>query len=92
MCFLKLLLLFIYSIHVFSLHWSCRLGGVPVDFEEVHLDSTVQHIDNVQEAITSIKRNGVAIKGILFMFFILIKPKLLQIQSNNFFLKNSFEF
>lgn len=40
-----------------------RLGGVPVDFEEVHLDSTVQHIDNVEEAITSIKRNGVAIKG-----------------------------
>ncbi|GFU18659.1 isocitrate dehydrogenase subunit gamma, mitochondrial [Trichonephila clavipes] len=39
-----------------------RLGGVPVDFEEVHLDSTVQHIDNVEEAITSIKRNGVAIK------------------------------
>lgn len=42
------------------------LGGVPVDFEEVHLDSTVQHIDNVQEAITSIKRNGVAIKGVYF--------------------------
>lgn len=40
-----------------------RLGGVPVDFEEVHLDSTVQHIDNVEEAITSIKRNGVALKG-----------------------------
>ncbi|GIY15433.1 isocitrate dehydrogenase subunit gamma 1, mitochondrial [Caerostris darwini] len=40
-----------------------RLGGVPVDFEEVHLDSTVQNIDNVDEAITSIKRNGVAIKG-----------------------------
>ncbi|KFM68325.1 Isocitrate dehydrogenase [NAD] subunit gamma 1, mitochondrial, partial [Stegodyphus mimosarum] len=40
-----------------------RLGGVPVDFEEVHLDSTVQHIDNVEEAIISIKRNGVAIKG-----------------------------
>uniref|UniRef100_A0A2L2Y6T2 Isocitrate dehydrogenase [NAD] subunit, mitochondrial n=1 Tax=Parasteatoda tepidariorum TaxID=114398 RepID=A0A2L2Y6T2_PARTP len=40
-----------------------RLGGVPVDFEEVYLDSTVQHIDNVEEAIISIKRNGVAIKG-----------------------------
>ncbi|KAG8183094.1 hypothetical protein JTE90_010917 [Oedothorax gibbosus] len=40
-----------------------RLGGVPVDFEEVHLNSTIQNIDNVEEAITSIKRNGVALKG-----------------------------
>lgn len=42
----------------------CRLAGVPVDFEDVHLDSTVQGIDNVHDAITLIKRNGVAIKGI----------------------------
>ncbi|XP_054711068.1 isocitrate dehydrogenase [NAD] subunit gamma, mitochondrial-like, partial [Uloborus diversus] len=39
------------------------LGGIPVDFEEVHLDSTTQHIDNVEEAVISIKRNGVALKG-----------------------------
>ncbi|XP_037578485.1 isocitrate dehydrogenase [NAD] subunit gamma, mitochondrial-like [Dermacentor silvarum] len=40
-----------------------RYGGVPVDFEEVHLDSTQDDLENVDEAITAIKRNGVALKG-----------------------------
>uniref|UniRef100_A0A131YJQ7 Isocitrate dehydrogenase [NAD] subunit, mitochondrial n=1 Tax=Rhipicephalus appendiculatus TaxID=34631 RepID=A0A131YJQ7_RHIAP len=40
-----------------------RYGGVPVDFEEVHLDSTQDDLDNVDEAIIAIKRNGVALKG-----------------------------
>lgn len=40
-----------------------RYGGVPVDFEEVHLDSNQDDLENVDEAITAIKRNGVALKG-----------------------------
>ncbi|KAL1425078.1 hypothetical protein MTO96_019530 [Rhipicephalus appendiculatus] len=39
-----------------------RYGGVPVDFEEVHLDSTQDDLDNVDEAIIAIKRNGVALE------------------------------
>lgn len=39
------------------------LGGFPVDFEEINLDSLNENIEKVEEAITSIKRNGVAIKG-----------------------------
>uniref|UniRef100_A0A023GLS8 Isocitrate dehydrogenase [NAD] subunit, mitochondrial n=2 Tax=Amblyomma triste TaxID=251400 RepID=A0A023GLS8_AMBTT len=40
-----------------------RCAGVPVDFEEVHLDSTQDDLENVDEAIIAIKRNGVALKG-----------------------------
>ncbi|XP_077539277.1 isocitrate dehydrogenase [NAD] subunit gamma, mitochondrial-like [Haemaphysalis longicornis] len=40
-----------------------RYGGVPVDFEEVHLDSNQDDLEDVDEAITAIKRNGVALKG-----------------------------
>ncbi|XP_077488385.1 isocitrate dehydrogenase [NAD] subunit gamma, mitochondrial-like [Amblyomma americanum] len=40
-----------------------RYAGVPVDFEEVHLDSTQDDLENVDEAIIAIKRNGVALKG-----------------------------
>lgn len=36
---------------------------MPVDFEEVHLDSMHENVENVDEAITAIKRNGAAIKG-----------------------------
>lgn len=39
-----------------------RYGGVPVDFEEVHLDSNQDDLEDVDEAITAIKRNGVALK------------------------------
>lgn len=40
-----------------------RYGGVPVEFEEVHLDSTRDNIDLLEQAITAVKRNGVALKG-----------------------------
>lgn len=40
-----------------------KIGGIPVDFEEINLDSMNENIEKVEEAITSIKRNGVALKG-----------------------------
>lgn len=40
-----------------------RYGGVPVDFEEVHLDSSRDDVDLLEQAITAVKRNGVALKG-----------------------------
>lgn len=40
-----------------------KVGGIPVDFEEINLDSMNENIEKVEEAITSIKRNGVALKG-----------------------------
>ncbi|XP_013788757.1 isocitrate dehydrogenase [NAD] subunit gamma, mitochondrial-like [Limulus polyphemus] len=40
-----------------------RYAGVPVDFEEVHLESSQEDMKHVHKAITSIQRNGVALKG-----------------------------
>lgn len=40
-----------------------RVGGIPVDFEEINLDSMNENVEKVEEAITSIKRNGIALKG-----------------------------
>lgn len=40
-----------------------KVGGIPVDFEEINLDSMNENIEKVEEAITSIKRNGIALKG-----------------------------
>lgn len=40
-----------------------RYAGVPVDFEEIQLDSVVENIESLHEVITSVKRNGVALKG-----------------------------
>ncbi|XP_037977462.2 isocitrate dehydrogenase [NAD] subunit gamma, mitochondrial isoform X2 [Plutella xylostella] len=37
--------------------------GAPIDFERVDIDPTKDNDDDVQYAITTIKRNGVAIKG-----------------------------
>lgn len=42
-------------------------GGVPVDFEVVHLESDKDDLENVDEAIIAIKRNGVALKGMKSM-------------------------
>ena len=36
---------------------------MPVDFEIVKVDSTVTSEDDINNAITAIKRNGVALKG-----------------------------
>ncbi|XP_050427588.1 isocitrate dehydrogenase [NAD] subunit gamma, mitochondrial-like [Adelges cooleyi] len=38
-------------------------GGVPVDFETIQIDPSSDNNDDLQYAITSIRRNGVAIKG-----------------------------
>ncbi|KAL1130337.1 hypothetical protein AAG570_013275 [Ranatra chinensis] len=40
-----------------------RCGGIPVDFEVVQIDPISSGNDDLDYAITSIKRNGVAIKG-----------------------------
>lgn len=37
--------------------------GVPVDFEIIDIDPSSEGNDDLEYAITSIKRNGVAIKG-----------------------------
>jgi len=38
-------------------------AGAPIDFEEVHLDPRKEEYDDVNNAISAIKRNGVGIKG-----------------------------
>lgn len=40
-----------------------RYAGAPVDFETVHLDPTTDNYDDLYNAISSVKRNGCAIKG-----------------------------
>lgn len=40
--------------------------GVPVDFEIIDIDPSTQGNDDLDYAICSIKRNGVAIKGKAF--------------------------
>ncbi|XP_065217840.1 isocitrate dehydrogenase [NAD] subunit gamma, mitochondrial isoform X2 [Planococcus citri] len=40
-----------------------KYGGVPVDFEIVQIDPTSDSNEDLEYAITSIRRNGVAIKG-----------------------------
>jgi isocitrate dehydrogenase (NAD+) len=40
-----------------------RYAGVPVDFEVVQMDPKSESNEDLEYAITSIRRNGVAIKG-----------------------------
>ncbi|XP_049783997.1 isocitrate dehydrogenase [NAD] subunit gamma, mitochondrial isoform X1 [Schistocerca cancellata] len=40
-----------------------RVGGVPVDFEDVQMNPKSESNEDLEYAITSIRRNGVAIKG-----------------------------
>uniref|UniRef100_A0A8C4I5B5 Isocitrate dehydrogenase [NAD] subunit, mitochondrial n=1 Tax=Dicentrarchus labrax TaxID=13489 RepID=A0A8C4I5B5_DICLA len=40
-----------------------RFSCVPVDFEVVHVNSAVETEDDINNAITAIRRNGVALKG-----------------------------
>lgn len=42
-----------------------RYGGVPVDFETIQIDPKSDSNEDLEYAITSIRRNGVAIKGVL---------------------------
>jgi len=45
-----------------------RYAGAPVDFEEICFDPNSEEEADFYNAITSIKRNGVAIKGNLKYF------------------------
>ena len=40
-----------------------KAAGIPVDFEEIHLDSLHENPETMEEAIIAVKRNGVAMKG-----------------------------
>lgn len=40
-----------------------RYAGVPVDFEDIDIDPNADNNDDLEYAITSIRRNGVALKG-----------------------------
>lgn len=40
-----------------------RFCCVPVDFEVVRVDSAASSEDDINNAVTAIKRNGVALKG-----------------------------
>lgn len=58
------------------LHLRCRFSCVPVDFEVVHVNSALEGEDDIKNAITAIRRNGVALKGtqaLLICFLLLIK-------------------
>ena len=52
--------------YAFFFRFIFRYAGVPVDFEEVALDSSVSDETDLNEALLAIKRNGVALKGKLF--------------------------
>lgn len=41
---------------------------MPVDFEVVNVDSSVASEDDINDAITAIRRNGVALKGVKHVF------------------------
>ena len=46
--------------------YSCRHANVPVEFEEISISGLISSDhESIVEAVTSIKRNGVAIKGVL---------------------------
>lgn len=45
-----------------------RFSCVPVDFEVVHVNSALESEDDINNAITAIRRNGVALKGIQGFF------------------------
>jgi hypothetical protein len=54
-----------------DLHIFVRYAGVPVDFEEVQMDPKSESNEDLEYAITSIRRNGVAIKGNLIIIGLL---------------------
>ena len=45
------------------IHGLCSYAGVPVDFEEVSIDPSSDSNEDLENAITSIRRNGVGLKG-----------------------------
>lgn len=48
---------------MYFLHLCRRFSCVPVDFEVVHVNSALEGEDDINNAITAIRRNGVALKG-----------------------------
>lgn len=48
----------------------CRFSCVPVDFEVVHVNSALETEEDISNAITAIRRNGVALKGRQPTFFV----------------------
>lgn len=48
----------------------CRFSCVPVDFEVVHVNSALETEEDISNAITAIRRNGVALKGKQPTFFV----------------------
>lgn len=50
----------------------CRYAGAPVDFEVVDIDPRSDEKNELEYAITSIKRNGVAIKGDALLFYLIM--------------------
>lgn len=45
-----------------------RYAGIPVDFEDVAIDPSSEGNEDLEYAITAIRRNGVALKG-KFIFY-----------------------
>lgn len=56
-----------------GLYSCCRFSCVPVDFEVVHVNSAQETEDDISNAITAIRRNGVALKGEQTLFFVFHK-------------------
>lgn len=48
---------------MFVVYCCHRFSCVPVDFEVVHVNSAMTTEDDINNAITAIRRNGVALKG-----------------------------
>lgn len=63
-----------------------RYAGVPVDFEIIKINPDADNDDDLDYAITSIKRNGVAIKG-----NIETKSELIGVNSRNVALRNELD-
>lgn len=63
-----------------------RYTGVPIDFEIIDIDPQSEGNDDIEYAIQSIKRNGVAIKG-----NIETKSELTGIQSRNIAIRNELD-
>lgn len=53
----------------------CRFSCIPVDFEVVHVNSALETEDDIDNAITAIRRNGVALKGMQTHFFSVLNLK-----------------
>lgn len=57
-----------------------RYAGAPVDFQTVEIDPSSDEKNELEYAITSIKRNGVAIKGTALELDLHLKNRVKQIQ------------